>query len=200
MNNGKLIIFLKNPELGKVKTRLAQQIGEDEALAVFFKLIHQTREVTNRLTRDKVVYYSRFVDMDDGWSNDEYQKALQQGGSVGERMDHAITEVLDQGYSKVVLIGTDIYGLTPDILEKAFDILDQKDVVIGPARDGGYYLIGMKKPYPELFDLEYWSTPNVFSETIRRIESAGLTYGKTSLLKDVDEADDLKGTDLHPVD
>ncbi len=198
MTEGKLIIFLKNPELGKVKTRLAQQVGEEDALAIYFTLIRNTREVTDQVPQDKAVYYSRYVDREDHWDNDRYSKHLQQGENVGERMLRAISEVLNDGYRKAVLIGTDIYGLRPDIIERAFAILDEKDVAIGPARDGGYYLIGLKQAIPSLFDLKYWSNPNVFSETVKRIEAAGLTYAKTELLKDIDEADDLKGTDLYP--
>ncbi len=200
MSEGKLIIFLKNPELGQVKTRLAQQIGDDAALAVYFKLIHRVRQVTDEVKFDKAVYYSRFVDKEDYWDNRRYTKYLQKGKNVGDRMSQAIKEVLEEGYSKAVLIGTDILDLRPDILENAFSLLDSNDVVIGPAKDGGYYLIGMKEAHPELFDLEYWSTPNVFSETVKRIHAAKLTFAKTDLLQDIDEVADLKGTDLYDAD
>lgn len=200
MNEGKLIILLKNPEVGHVKTRLSRQIGEEAALAVYYRLISMTREAVGSVPQDKAVFYSRYVDREDNWDNEAYSKYLQQGDDVGERMYHAIATVLGEGYQKAVLIGTDIYGLTPEVLENAFRLLDDHDVVIGPAQDGGYYLIGMKKAEPSLFDLKYWSTADVFSETIRRVEQAGLTYARTRLLKDIDEAGDLEGTDLLPSD
>ncbi len=200
MTDGKLIIFLKNPEIGQVKTRLARQIGNEAALEVYFKLIVMTREVANRVSRDKAVYYSRYADREDSWDNKKYSKHLQRGDSLGDRMHHAVQEVLSEGYEKVVLIGSDVYGLTPEVIEQAFELLDNNDVVIGPARDGGYYLIGMKEANAGLFDLKYWSTPNVFSETVKRIRGQSLRYAQTPLLNDIDELEDLKGTDLYQPD
>lgn len=197
MTEGKLIIFLKNPELGKVKTRLAQRIGDEAALAVSLKLIRQTQAVTDLLPIDKAVYYSSFIDNEDNWHNKKYTKHLQQGENMGERMFNALAQVLSEGYGKAVLIGSDIHLLTEDVLMDAFEKLEANDVVLGPAKDGGYYLIGIKKPEPKLFDLKYWSTPNVFSETVKKIKELKLSYGQTQLLNDIDEFDDLKGTGLY---
>jgi rSAM/selenodomain-associated transferase 1 len=197
MTDGKLIIFLKNPELGKVKTRLAQRIGDEAALAISFKLIRQTQEQTDGLSQDKAVFYSSFIDREDNWDNKKYTKHLQKGDTMGDRMFHALSSVLSEGYSKAVLIGSDIHLLRQDIIEDAFQKLETHDVVLGPAKDGGYYLIGIKKAEPGLFDLKYWSTPNVFSETVKKIKEHRLSYAQTDLLNDIDEYEDLKGTDLY---
>ncbi|ELR69760.1 Glycosyltransferase [Fulvivirga imtechensis AK7] len=194
--NKLLIIFVKNPELGRVKTRLARSLGDDVALAIYLRLLTHTQEVIEDLAFDKAVYYSKFVDSEDNWENKRYEKYLQKGADLGDKMFHAISESLAKGYESVCLIGTDIYELTADVIKDGFIKLETHDVVIGPAKDGGYYLIGMKKAYPEIFDLHQWGISNVFSETVKRIENKGLTYAQTKLLNDIDEPEDLKGTDL----
>ncbi|UII21752.1 TIGR04282 family arsenosugar biosynthesis glycosyltransferase [Fulvivirga ligni] len=190
-----LIIFAKNPEMGKVKTRLAKAIGDKRALNVYLNLLIHTQSVADKLPIDKALYYSRFVDENDQWDNEVYDKHLQQGNDLGERMKNAFRRGFQSGYDSICLIGTDLYDLSEEVIHNAFLKLEGKDVVIGPAMDGGYYLIGMKKVH-EVFDLSHWSTPNVFSETIKLIEKNNLTYGQTRLLNDIDVLEDLKGTDL----
>ena len=191
-----LIIFVKNPEIGKVKTRLAKSIGEEAALAIYLKLLGRTHEVADLLNCDKAIYYSEYVDTEDNWENRRYKKHLQKGDDLGQRMNNAICEAFSAGHSSVCLIGTDIYELTPEIINDAFNKLASHDIVIGPAEDGGYYLIGMNKPHPEIFQLKHWSTPDVLRETVRLIEAQALTFCKTKLLNDIDHVEDLKGTDL----
>lgn len=194
--NRLVIIFVKNPEIGKVKTRLAEAIGEEAALAIYLKLLTHTHEIVDSLECDKAVYYSKFVDTEDNWENKRYQKHLQKGKNLGERMSNAISDSFAAGYDSVCLIGTDIYELTTEVIKNAFSKLDSHDVVIGPAKDGGYYLIVMKQSHPEIFEVERWSTPSVFSETVKLIEKQKLSYGLTRLLNDIDTVEDLKGTDL----
>lgn len=191
-----LIIFVKNPEIGKVKTRLAKSLGEEAALAVYLKLLTHTQHVVEGLDCDKAVYYSKYIDTEDNWDNKHYQKHLQKGADLGERMAHAISTALAIGYDSVCLIGTDIYEITTGVINHAFSELEKNDVVIGPAKDGGYYLIGMNRPYPQIFNLKQWSTSNVYSKTIELIEQAHLAYGQTKMLNDIDVLEDLKGTDL----
>lgn len=192
----RLIIFIRNPELGTVKTRLAKKLGDEAALAVYLKLVSHTQRVTEGLSCDKAVYYSKFVDTEDNWDNRKYAKHLQKGANLGEKMANAIDESFAAGYESVCLIGTDNYQLTGEVVKAAFSKLRAHDVVIGPAEDGGYYLIGMNKPYLEVFDLRRWSTPDVFEETTRIIVQKALTYSCTVPLNDVDVPEDLKGTDL----
>ncbi|MTI22943.1 glycosyltransferase [Fulvivirga sp. RKSG066] len=196
MSKNLLIVFVKNPEIGRVKTRLAKSIGDDEALAVYLKLLSHSHRMTEKLTCDVAIYYGKYVDSEDFWDNHTYKKHVQRGETLGERMYNAIADSLAAGYEKVSLVGSDIYELSEKIIDQSFAKLDNKDVVIGPAKDGGYYLIGMKRPNEEIFKIKNWSTPHVFSDTIKKIESQKLTYGQTALLNDIDELEDLKGTNL----
>lgn len=196
MRKEQLIVFVKNPELGQVKTRLAKSIGEEAALAIYLKLLSHTYEVTSKLDCDVAIYYGKYIDSEDYWENKKFKKFKQFGNDLGERMHNAIAQSLERGYDKVCLVGSDIYELNFQIIQDAFNRLDKNDVVIGPARDGGYYLIGMKEPHRKLFQLTGWSTPHVFKETIDKIEQAGLTFDQTKMLNDIDDINDLKETDL----
>ncbi len=194
--NETLIIFAKNPALGHTKTRIGKKLGDEVALAIYYKLINRAQKVTKDLNCSKVVYYSDFIDTEDTWDNGLYIKKKQKSTDLGSRMAHAFEQEINQGAGKVILVGTDIYDLTSEIIEEAFTKLDDYDVVIGPAKDGGYYLIGMKQPNPKIFELEKWSTSTVFHETIKLIESEGTTWTKVTELNDIDESEDLVGTDM----
>jgi rSAM/selenodomain-associated transferase 1 len=186
-----LIIFYRNPELGKVKSRLAVTMGESKALAVYLLLSAHVREVTTSLRTDKVVYYSNYIDSEDGWSNDVYLKRLQIGEGLGNRMKAAFKESFDSGYREVIIIGTDCLELTYEILNVAFKELRTHDVVIGPAKDGGYYLLGMKRFHPVFFENKNWSTDSVFTDTINDTKRLNLTYHVLPVISDVDEETDL---------
>ena len=191
MKNRLLIIFTKNPELGKVKTRIAATLGEEKALAIYYKLINYTQQVTESLSVDRVVCYSDHIDMEDSWRNDLYRKELQIGNTLGERMLHAFNQSFNRGYTSVCIIGTDCIEITTEIIEKAFMILSEKDCVLGPAKDGGYYLLGMNQLHAVVFKNKEWSTDSVAGDTIRDFESARLSYALLPLLSDVDEASDV---------
>jgi rSAM/selenodomain-associated transferase 1 len=186
-----LIIFYRNPELGKVKTRLAKTLGDEKALAIYLKLSSHTRAITENLAIDKVIYYSNFVDTEDAWPNTTFQKKLQNGNDLGEKMNNAFVEGFQSGYERVCIIGTDCLELSKDIIQQAFDQLVCYDVVIGPAKDGGYYLLGMKKPMPELFKNKAWSSDTVATDTIQNFKDLSLSYAQLAVLTDVDEEKDL---------
>lgn len=191
-----LLIFAKNPIIGKTKTRLAKTLGDDVALAIYYRLIKRAQELTCKLAFDKIVYYSDFIDTEDSWENSQYKKRKQANSDLGTRMDLAIQESLNEGYEKVVLMGTDIYALDGEIIKEAFSALDDHDVVIGPAQDGGYYLIGMKKASPSIFKLTAWSTNTVLRESINLVDQSQLSLKLLQELNDIDESEDLVGTDL----
>ncbi len=190
-----LIVFCKNPLLGQVKTRLAKTLGDEMALAIYLKLINHTQNVVKAVDADVAVYYSDYVDTEDSWNN-AYIKKRQHGKDLGEKMFNAISEGLNMGYASVCLVGTDIYELTPGIIDGAFDKLNKSDVVIGPARDGGYYLIGMTRPDAKVFDISAWSTSSVLEETLLRVQEQGLGYAMLEALGDIDTEEDLQGTNL----
>lgn len=186
-----LIIFCKNPELGKVKTRIAATLGDEKALAIYYKLINYTQQITTPLPFDKVVYYSNHIDREDNWHNDHFKKALQKGNDLGEKMSNAFSESFAKGFSSVCIVGTDCMEITGKIILDAFKILEKKDAVLGPAKDGGYYLLGMNKPNPKVFHNKKWSTGSVSSDTIRDFESLKLSYALLPVLSDVDEEKDV---------
>lgn len=186
-----LIIFIKNPVIGKVKTRLAKSVGDFTAFKIYLDLLFRTHNAVKGLNCDKAVFYSNFVDNDDLWDNDQFIKSRQFGNNVGERMLHAFQFALNSGYKKVSLVGSDIVGLNKEHCLHAFEILDHKDIVLGPASDGGYYLIGMKKLIPELFQNIHWSTAQVLAQTMSTCQCHDLHYGMTSVLTDLDCLDDL---------
>lgn len=185
-----LIIFLKNPILGQVKSRLAADIGEEKALAVYRDLVEKTRKETVQLTDVRcVLYYSDFIDLNDEWSDRLFDKRLQKKGDLGVKMRSAFSE--NPG-GKTVIIGSDCYDLQREHIEKAFDKLNSIDIVIGPANDGGYYLLGMKGYYPELFDAIDWSTEKVLTQTLEKTKSLNLSVGFLEELVDLDTLRDLQ--------
>jgi rSAM/selenodomain-associated transferase 1 len=186
-----LIIFYRNPELGKVKTRLAKTLGDEKALAIYLKLSSHTRAITENLAIDKVIYYSNFVDTEDAWPNTTFQKKLQNGNDLGEKMNNAFVEGFQSGYERVCIIGTDCLELSKGIIQQAFDQLVCYDAVIGPAKDGGYYLLGMKKPMPELFENKTWSSDTVATDTIQNFKDLRVSFNQLQVLTDVDEEKDL---------
>lgn len=186
-----LIIFYRNPELGKVKSRLAVTIGEERALAIYLLMAAHARTTALTIPVDKVVYYSRFIDTEDNWSNSDFQKRLQHGEDLGEKMKHAFEESFLVGYESVCIIGTDCLELTKDILKEAFESLKHQDAVIGPAADGGYYLLGMNRMIPELFGNKKWSTSTVCENTIEDLKLLQRNHHLLPVLHDVDSESDL---------
>lgn len=187
-----LMLFVRNPELGKVKTRLAASVGPETALDIYLHLLQHTRSVTQALPLDKVVYYSERVEQQDMWPNSQYQKKLQPGGELGEKMMAAFEAAFAEGYTSVVIIGSDCLQLTSEIINKAFEELKTHEVVIGPALDGGYYLLGMKHLHPELFRDKRWSTEHVFPDTLYDIERLHLSHALLPSLSDIDSLEDLE--------
>jgi len=181
-----LIIFYRNPEPGKVKHRLAITVGEERALALYLLMAAHTRKVSQVIDVDKVVYYSEFLDSEDNWGNDQFIKRVQHGNNLGERMNQAFQDSFDMGYESVCIIGTDCLELTSEILIDAFEKLNVCDAVIGPAADGGYYLLGTNAYIPEVFKEKKWSTDTVFSETMQDLMRLNLNVQLLPVLHDID--------------
>ena len=183
-----LIIFARKPEAGKVKTRLAATLGNDKALDIYIKLLEHTRRVAAAATCDKYVFLTE-PKHDDFW--DGFTDEMQQGDTLGARMQHSFQFLFEKGYNHVLIIGSDCPGLDADIISKGFEELNEADIVIGPATDGGYYLLGMDKMHPSLFQNKSWSTGTVFDDTISDINAAGLSFFTLPGLSDVDEEKDI---------
>lgn len=191
MSNPALIIFVKNPEKGKVKTRLAKDIGDEKAVDIYKKLLQHTYNITHELSVEKYVYYGGYIDWNDMWDLDIYNKRIQVEEDLGGRMIHAFGELYEREHDKVLIIGSDCNELSTEILQSAFNSLDDNDVVLGPTHDGGYYLIGMKKLHADLFTGKDWSTESVFEQTIKSIDENGLSYSVLPKLNDVDHKEDV---------
>ena len=190
-NKSLLIIFYRNPELGKVKTRLAAQIGDAKAFSIYLLLADHTRAITEKLPMHKALFYSDHIDKKDNWSNKKYKKNVQSGKNLGDKMMNSFEVGFTAGYKPICIIGSDCFELTSNIIEEAFLKLQTHDVVIGPARDGGYYLLGMNKLHPELFYNKHWSSDTVLSSTLDDLKILGLDFWQLKTLNDVDEEKDL---------
>lgn len=187
-------IMIKYPEPGRVKTRLALEIGEVKASEICKQLTEQVLGNTSPIddTYQRIVFIDpmeREIDFRAWLPREKF--VAQQGSDLGERMDNIIRYLLDRGAEKAVITGSDIPNLGRDIIIQAFDKLDHVDAIIGPAADGGYYLIGMKSPQPELFHNMPWSTRDVLAVTVRTLKHSGKSYGLLPILSDLDTIEDL---------
>jgi rSAM/selenodomain-associated transferase 1 len=189
-----LIVFARNPELGKCKTRLAKTVGDENALAIYKLLLGHTVEITKNLNIDKYVYYSNSIVKNDVWNEDIFRKKKQEGEDLGRRMDNAFLDLFTVGYQKVIIIGSDMYDLNKTDLENAYSCLEKNDVVIGPASDGGYYLLGMKKLYTQVFKNKKWGTNSVFKDTMTDLCDANVC--KLQERNDIDVYNDIVGLDI----
>ena len=124
--NDLLIIFVKNPELGKVKTRLANSIGKERALKTYKTLLAHTKDLVSSLSYDKAVFYNNHTDRNDIWDNLEFKKHLQTGNDLGEKMKDAFSMAFKRQYKKAVIIGSDCPKLTPKIINDAYRLLDSR--------------------------------------------------------------------------
>jgi len=187
--NKHLIIFIKNPELGKAKTRIAKTTGDEKALSIYKELLQHTRETVQKVDCQRQLFYSAFIDNDDPWSNTDFNKQLQINGGLGEKMQAAFQLVHREG-DRTLVIGSDCGELTPQIIDQAFEALRTHDVVLGPTFDGGYYMLGMRDLQLDLFQDIDWSTEKVYSQTIQNIKAANATYFELPRLHDIDFEED----------
>ena len=196
MTNKAILVFQKNLIAGRTKTRLAATIGNEKALFVYKQLISITTNVLINLPFDKLIYYSEFIPLD--IEDKEIETAaktlvlVQHGNDLGARMLNSFSDQFKMGYSRLIIIGTDCPDLNSELLLNAFNALESHDIVIGPAADGGYYLLGMSKLYPELFEGVEWSTSEVYGQTVDIISKLGLSFSLMPVLRDLDNEDDLK--------
>lgn len=185
-----LIIFTRNPELGQCKTRLAKTIGDENALEVYKFLLNHTASIAKEVKADRYVFYSENIIKDDLWDVGTFRKKLQKGDGLGQRMHNAFVELLEMGYEKVAIIGSDLLDLDAEVVNDAFAKLDFNDVVIGPALDGGYYLLGMKNLYPIVFENKVWGSTSVLQSTLEDLQNSTVHLLKE--LNDIDTFEDMR--------
>lgn len=185
-----LIIFTRNPVLGKCKTRLAATIGAQAALEIYKFLLAHTATVTSSLGATKWVCYSEDIPADDLWARGPFIRKKQEGEDLGERMKNAFDEAFKNGFESVIIIGSDLYDIKTSDLETAFEMLKEKDFVIGPAADGGYYLLGMSHFTPEVFENKEWGTDAVLAATMADLK--GKDVQRLPIRNDVDVYEDIR--------
>lgn len=185
-----IVVFSKAAERGTVKTRLRSAIGDDHCLALHLAMLQDTMDCCAGSGAAVVLYLAGEAGLPFSVST---PVCKQVEGDLGTRMKRAFEETLP-AFEKVVIVGTDAPGLTPSILEEAFRALDQKPLVLGPSEDGGYYLIGLNRMIPEVFEHIPWSTREVLQRTLQKAPA-----GEAHLLPvlfDVDAPDDLSRLEL----
>lgn len=185
-----LLLFVRKPILGKCKTRLAQSIGEEKALEVYQHLLEHTATVVKNVKADKQVLYADEIGENDAWDEAIFEKYKQVGKDLGERMHHAFAQGFERGYKNIIIMGSDLFTISQDEVNAAFQAFQRAEVVIGPAEDGGYYMLGLNEMNEAVFENKNWSTEEVLSQTL-----ADITDKELSLLEeknDIDTFEDLK--------
>ena len=189
-----LIIFTRYPVPGQTKTRLIPALGAAGAATLQRHLTEHTLKTVEALENVAIsIYFSGGTTTQmAAWLGEQWHYQAQQGQDLGDRLIHAFQTSEQQGYAKTVVIGIDCPGITDKILAAAFDELDSAEVVLGPAVDGGYYLIGLRQNVSGLFTDMPWGTAQVFSETQTRCQQLNLRLALLSMLQDIDEPADLR--------
>lgn len=202
MISEQLIIFTRYPAPGKAKTRLIPVLGKEGA-ANLHRLMTQ-RTIARALSLEnsrqlsvEVHYTGSSQQLMEDWLGTEIVYHQQSDGDLGARMFAAFQKSFNCGMEKVVIIGTDCPKLKQQMLAKAFDNLSDKDLVLGPAKDGGYYLIGLRCLIPELFYGIQWGSSEVFANTLAIAKNLGLNIGVLPTLVDIDRPEDLIGLDIN---
>ncbi|MFC1964712.1 TIGR04282 family arsenosugar biosynthesis glycosyltransferase [Chloroflexota bacterium] len=196
MGTTALVIFIRFPHSGKVKSRLAQTLGPGIA-TVFYQLCAQ--KIVCELDQfsgevNKYLSYSQKSDKDEigHWAGSRFRLIPQDEGDLGQRLEQSFRSLLKGGFGKAIIMASDVPDLTKNIMNDAVSALDDHDLVIGPCNDGGYYLIGMKKLHGELFEGISWSTDKVLEQTLTIASEQELSVFSLITLRDIDTEHDLK--------
>jgi rSAM/selenodomain-associated transferase 1 len=195
MSDRALVVFVKHPVPGAVKTRLAGAVGPAAAAELYRALAEHVLASTTPGPGE----YERLVFFDPPQAREKMRAWLpgvrlmaQSEGDLGARLGDAMARAFARGASRVAVVGTDAPGLARDAVVAALDALDAADVAIGPSEDGGYYLLALRQPRAELFAGIGWSTPSVAADTRARAAAAGLLVHELAVLRDVDTIDDVR--------
>jgi rSAM/selenodomain-associated transferase 1 len=191
--NAALVVMARYPRLGRVKTRLARDLGDAAALAIYEACAAHTLAAARAVDVARWVALSDPADLADAaaWA-EGFRLVAQALGDLGARMRAAVLHAQAQGASGVILLGTDVPDVTPALLQQAVALLADHDAVLGPAHDGGYWLLGVRTPHPALFEDIPWSTPAVAAITRGRLAALGARVAELPALGDLDTEADLR--------
>jgi rSAM/selenodomain-associated transferase 1 len=192
-NKKLLIVFARNQLFGRVKTRLAEVIGDELALKTYQILMTHTASIVSQVPCEKAIYFSEEISGDPIWKKVNGKSYVQKGNDLGERMNMAFEQAFEDGFENVIIIGCDLFDLELHHITNAFEMMEQNEVVIGPALDGGYYLLGLKNNNPLLFKNKNWGSSSVLKDTLIDLEDSN--YSLIEELNDIDTYSDLKGND-----
>ena len=187
----KLCILAKNPILGRAKTRIGKVKGDQIALEVYKRLLTYTRDMALATNVPLAIYFDQYIEKGDFWPDNYFSKHIQAHGDLGIKMSTCFQNELKYA-EKAIIIGADCAELDPTDIQKAFSSLDRCDIVIGPASDGGYYLLAMKKFHGFLFEDMPWSQENLLEQTLDKIKSQRLSVILLDEKSDVDHWEDWK--------
>jgi uncharacterized protein len=197
MDRNVVIIFIKYPVPGMVKSRLALDLGKKRAAEIYRELAETVvANVTPQAPEDDYEISLNYspesaAQQITAWFLRNHLFSPQQGSDLGERMNNAFQHAFAAGYTKALLIGSDCPDISRTIVNRGFTLLDTHNIVLGPAHDGGYYLIGLRRPEPGLFYGVGWGTERVLQQTLDKINDAGLTAALLPQLRDIDRIEDL---------
>jgi rSAM/selenodomain-associated transferase 1 len=195
--NDAVIIFARLPVEGKVKTRLASTLGDEFALKFYKACSQHIFNECRKIAKKETSIYITFPAEDDNkhmieWAGNDFRFFPQHGKDIGIKMQSAFKMVFSEGIKKAILIGTDIPDISSEVLLQALKALDNNEVVIGPAKDGGFYLVGMKRLYESLFERNDWGTNKVFTGTLNQLRINNINYELTPEFYDIDTEENLK--------
>ena len=196
MGTAALVIFIRFPHPGKVKSRLTRMLGPEKATVLYQlcaqKIIRELDGLPGEV--NKYLSYSDHRDKDKirHWIGSRFRLIPQAEGDLGQRLEQSFRSLLEGGSGKAIIMASDVPDLSTDVVNDAVSALDNYDLVIGPCNDGGYYLIGMKRPHSELFKGITWSTDKVLEQTLTIAGEQGLSVFSLTTLRDIDTGDDLK--------
>ncbi len=198
-----LIIFTRYPEPGKTKTRLIPALGDVGAANLHKQMTEQTILQVKELQKIiNVSFEVRFTGGDlekmQNWLGNDLKYQFQGEGDLGARMEESLIKAFNQKAAQVIIIGTDCPALSSQILATAFEQLEVFNLVLGPALDGGYYLIGLQQPIGELFMNVPWGTAQVFAKTVEIAQKLNLSIGYLQPLADIDRPEDICKQSLFP--
>jgi uncharacterized protein len=186
-----LIVFLSNAIKGQIKTNISRVLGEENTLGIYKYLLQLNRDATKAVKADKWVCYSNFIDRNDIYHPSKYQKKLQAGRILGEKLWNCFRWGFQREYKSIVLLSVDIPGISTELIEDAFSKLQTNNVVLGPARDGGYYLIGMNIPVKDIFFRKKWGSKKVFPAMLDDLHRLDIDYSLCQTLGDIDHHTDI---------
>lgn len=197
-NNSRcILLFVKAPVEGFVKTRLADHIGKRNALLLYRAMVSDILAAIKHADCDLRIFYhpEKYSHLVRGWLGSDYRILLQDGADLGMRMFNALSRTAAAGFDKILLVGSDIPALTKIITDNAFTALNTHHAVIGPAMDGGYYLIGFSQSHiiKEAFTDIAWSSHDVLEKTLKRLWENDKTVHTLEPLRDIDTLEDLQG-------